>query len=283
LRAVAKLWHYTGPEGLVGIATGSELWTTDIRYLNDAEEYTYAAAIANRVIDRFARARPGLSKVLDALAGMTYVLKPKHVSTLVCAFSEVADSLDQWRGYCPPAAGYALGFSRKRLARLAKSQRYRLLPCVYDGRAQHIMFSQILRGHLNDYPQLVASQGERAAGRALLENFGESYSAWAPFIKNPSFSAEREWRLVSDAYEVTSAVDRERLKIRYRAKGRIPVPYGRFSLQSASRRDRPLVEVVIGPTPEYEIAEASVEHLLRGIDMGGKVRIVRSKVPFRLT
>ena len=33
-----KLYHYTTPQGLIGIVNNNELWASDIFSLNDAEE-----------------------------------------------------------------------------------------------------------------------------------------------------------------------------------------------------------------------------------------------------
>jgi hypothetical protein len=42
------LYHYTTREGLLGILCSGTVWTTNIRFLNDASEYTYAQSKFNR-------------------------------------------------------------------------------------------------------------------------------------------------------------------------------------------------------------------------------------------
>jgi hypothetical protein len=35
-----KLWHYTSVKGFQEITTTKTIWATDIRFLNDSEEFT---------------------------------------------------------------------------------------------------------------------------------------------------------------------------------------------------------------------------------------------------
>ena len=38
----AVLYHYTSPSGLAGIVERTQLWATDVRFLNDSQELKYA-------------------------------------------------------------------------------------------------------------------------------------------------------------------------------------------------------------------------------------------------
>jgi hypothetical protein len=40
------LYHYTDATGLLGIVQSRAIWATHIRYLNDAQEFDYAADLA---------------------------------------------------------------------------------------------------------------------------------------------------------------------------------------------------------------------------------------------
>jgi len=35
------IYHYTSPEALTGIVRDKQLWATNIRYLNDSQEFVY--------------------------------------------------------------------------------------------------------------------------------------------------------------------------------------------------------------------------------------------------
>jgi hypothetical protein len=46
------LYHYTGAEGLYGIASSKSLRATDFRYLNDTREVTYAYDLMHQVAEQ---------------------------------------------------------------------------------------------------------------------------------------------------------------------------------------------------------------------------------------
>ena len=46
------LYHYTSQEGLLGIIGTGNIWATDILYLNDATEYTYAYKMIMEELNR---------------------------------------------------------------------------------------------------------------------------------------------------------------------------------------------------------------------------------------
>lgn len=47
-----KLWHYTSVAGFQGIIASGAIYATDVRYLNDAEEFIHARKMASEVVAR---------------------------------------------------------------------------------------------------------------------------------------------------------------------------------------------------------------------------------------
>lgn len=45
------LFHYTTAAGLLGILKSAKLWATDLRFLNDAQEFIYARDTVIRAIE----------------------------------------------------------------------------------------------------------------------------------------------------------------------------------------------------------------------------------------
>jgi hypothetical protein len=109
-----ELFHYTSPEGLIGIIGSRSLWASDMLCLNDSSEATYAHGL--------------IQGALDMDNGR--LLPPKHrsefeeglrsafrmYSPFVTCFCENGDLLSQWRGYGGAGEGFALGFRRSWLA-----------------------------------------------------------------------------------------------------------------------------------------------------------------------
>ena len=46
-----RLYHYTNPKGLLGIAQSRVLWASNIRYLGDSSEYLHAVQLALSVVE----------------------------------------------------------------------------------------------------------------------------------------------------------------------------------------------------------------------------------------
>jgi hypothetical protein len=46
-----KLWHYTSVEGFQKIVTSKRIYATDLRFLNDREEFVHSKIIASQLIE----------------------------------------------------------------------------------------------------------------------------------------------------------------------------------------------------------------------------------------
>ena len=44
------IYHYTSPEGILGIIESNSLWATDINYLNDSSELRYIYGLVERIV-----------------------------------------------------------------------------------------------------------------------------------------------------------------------------------------------------------------------------------------
>ena len=102
--------------------------------------------------------------------------------------------------------------------------------------------------------------------------FGDAALFLAPIIKSESFKEEKEWRLIS------SALSYENAKFR---KGNFSlIPYWEFDLDLEHTFD----SIFIGPTPEEDLAERSVQGFLLNVYFDNIplwTNIKHSKIPFR--
>src|SRR4051794_32982715 len=106
-----RLYHYTSPAGLIGIVSSRTVWATVMHYLNDAKEFQKAIEIAHGILYNTSADAADVASVVQACAELDEALE--RVSRVhVCIFSltEQKDLLSQWRGYCPAAGGYSIGF-----------------------------------------------------------------------------------------------------------------------------------------------------------------------------
>jgi len=280
------LYHYTTQAGLIGIIRDMEIWATHTQYLNDRREYVHAIGLVRDAIDG------RLKSVADAVAKEVLEEMFARVSdnlasinVCVCSFSEDGDSLSQWRAYCEPMAGYAIGFDSAFLAARGAKQQFVLTPCLYRSNEQ----SQFV----NDFLDRVVAENLRH--RDLPEG-SDDYEFWhtggnfvaflhriAPVLKDKSFESEREWRLISRPLMNTNP------NFAYRPGRSMVVPF--FKIQLGIEADevgsQRYHRVVVGPTPNAKQALGSVRNLLASMKLmnsftpGGPVHVDESAVPYR--
>jgi len=104
-----RLYHYTTLEGLTGILGSTGLWASDVRFVNDASELSYASAlIGNEVVAAISESeavRPHLHLHSEMANPFEIGRRP-----FVACFCEEGDLLSQWRGYRAAESGFSLGF-----------------------------------------------------------------------------------------------------------------------------------------------------------------------------
>ena len=137
------LYHYTSPEGLLEILSKRKVWATNIRYLNDSEEFTYAAG---KVKSLLKEKLSSLDNDFFLNKFLSYILWEGKDSpeVYVIAFSEMSDQLSQWRGYCPPTGSFSIGFDKKKLMAFATEQHHKLATCLYEPNIQDKLFSLLV-------------------------------------------------------------------------------------------------------------------------------------------
>jgi len=171
------LYHYTNVSGLYGILERSALWASNIHYLNDSKEFHQAIECAQQTLHtesiglNTGRRADLLKRFKERLEQVS------QVSILVASLSENNDSLSQWRGYCPPRGGYAVGFNYGRLDLFAKQQGFQLLPCHYS----HLEHQALLMPLIQQLLAVVPEELENA-----LNVFLSQFVQIAPMMKNVS-------------------------------------------------------------------------------------------------
>lgn len=249
----ATLYHYTTQPGLIGIIRQKEIWATHTQYLNDATEYKYGLQIALDELWRMYNAaenedrKTHLGEMSDSLRGI------ESINVCVASFSEVRDSLSQWRAYGESSAGFSIGFSGKFLKSLADAEGCYLVPCLYIRKAQIQLVRTLLENVLKEnLTRATTSLEDVSPPGGNLQAYLHRY---APILKDPSFSEEREWRLISRPLMCSNR------RFDFRPGRSMLVPYFRFPLQSQSINFE-IQQVVVGPTPHKTEALQSVQSLL---------------------
>lgn len=214
----------------------------------------------------------------NLLEGLALSLKEKSnafagTQVYVCSFSEEADSLAQWRAYCDRTSGYAIGLCSKYLGTRGAEEEFILARCIYEPNEQEELICQFI-----DY----TLSNERALRELDSYLYSEIFQL-APILKDKSFEAEKEWRLISPTFGYRFN------DIEYREGHSMIVPFVRLSLKmddpayKSESAPRPIREVVVAPTPNPEQSKISVYWLLLRSGLGGKdgPDVRSSCVPYR--
>jgi len=259
-----KLYHYTDAHALKSILETGQIWLTDIRYLNDSNEYIEGERIIQNVFREKAQARADAISD-EVLRRLDTVLKSSARSyTLIGSFSRGCDLLSQWRGYCPLEGGYSLEFDTATL----KTFGMPLQECVYDENHKRQVASTLF-----DLACSTVASGERSGLDRLYLTL---WSNIAKF-KNAGFAEENEVRAVVFQRE-------QKGRVQFRTRGSQLVPF--LPVPIAWRK---LTGIYVGPC-RYPLENAeSLRRFLRylarnpnhGLSVMSLPEVLHSSITFR--
>jgi hypothetical protein len=91
------LTHYTNLQGLIGIIGTHGFCLSDMRFLNDSEEYKNGVILSQKRLQEYISKSSKFNKIIqDAILELSLPLKNTY---FVASLSEKEDSLEQWRAY----------------------------------------------------------------------------------------------------------------------------------------------------------------------------------------
>ncbi len=283
------LYHYTSQSGLIGMLKTRSIWASKIHYLNDSREFALALDLARRELQRRMRVEPSegdlgrlklLQDSIDTIRG---------VNVCVCSFSELGDSLSQWRGYGGGKAGFSVGFSGEWFTRVKETLGFSLTPCIYDPEEQRRLIREAIDEILatnadagSDYwdPNRGYWDLDRPRTFVILPNAGKHFAdrlaEIAPLVKHESFADEKEWRLVSQPISV--------YELEHRPGESMIIPYYSIPIGSESEIES-IREIVVGPTPHPDLSTDSVRSLITAAGRlkthGSIINTRTTRIPFR--
>lgn len=284
------LYHYTRYANLIDILKSNAIWATDIRYLNDSNEYRDAITRMHDMVEAYLALGPvhendGDGQKWNNVQAFCHKIlhKLKNPSAWVTwnvytvSFSTHQDDLSQWRAYSRPA-GVALGFDTGTLQALAQVHGYRLHRCIYD-EAEKV---EILEISLKKYFEILwntdtegAQESEELVQRTFYE-FSQEFEWLAATFKDDAFIQEAEWRLISHRYA-------KRGSLTFHSSGSTIIPHHPFSFE-AKIKDRirriKFPVVVLGPTNQRDLNSFSIFTLFQEFH-GRSPELKHSRAPYR--
>ncbi len=269
------IYHYTNQKGLLGIVDTKTIWATNIHYLNDAAEFSYALKLARYVLqENKENLKKKIEKeIITAIENSLFTIE--KISICVCSFSEKGDLLSQWRGYCPHGGGFSIGFKYSNLKDAIKRENFILAPCVYDSKKQIDIINELIAKIVfmylyekEQYPLIPEFKNK------LKDIFINDFVRYAPIIKHPSFSEEKEWRLISPI------VSSKHPKLKYREGNSLITPYFDFNLNDDNGHVN-IQEIIVGPNPHMELLMNAISGLMTNKKIKLK-SIASSAIPYRI-
>lgn len=261
------IYHYTTQKGILGIIQTKEMWATQVHFLNDKNEiYLTFSLLKQELQHQFNKAQcPDYKAMMHSILTFLDEMDQGHIC--ISSFCERGDLLSQWRGYGNQGKGYAIGFDREKLTKIANQHNFVLWPCVYDPALQKELVSY-----------LVDSWGQKFAynkvtKEEMLTKIDVDVCQLAPILKDESFSEEKEWRLVS------SVVADESPRFAFREGEFSLIPYYNFPVTDPET-GHCIDKIVVGPSPHVELAYNSLRTFLNAQRLS-RAEIEISKIPFR--
>jgi hypothetical protein len=202
--APETLFHFTDAEGVLGIIRTKSLRASSLLVLNDASEVRHGIDIARECLQLRLKEVEGDPHRRMLCERTLQVLNPEGVGTdHKITFRHFAVSLCQrddqsahWLHYGRSGDGYAVGLQRSSLV----VPPFELARVVYNREEQRAMVRRAVEKVEQNFVTETANIDRRylqATCEASAHMFSNTMWALAGRFKNPSFSCEEEWRLLT--------------------------------------------------------------------------------------
>ena len=243
--------HYTNQKGMMSIVSSETLWATNIKYLNDAHEFQHAIDLITELIASlvFNQEKSLYKQFLEYTSAITEKIKTlddsRSSSVFTISFTEETDLLSQWRGYCSDNNGFCLKIDVDGVYRSARKSfpSANLLNCVYDEAQKRSVIQKLMDKHWYRFAELKLAKHKDK----VISELATEVVILASYFKHPSFSEEKEMRIV------IFLEDASHTSLNFREGQFSIVPYIELP---ASRKL--IDEIIIGPCSNKKLSKRSL-------------------------
>jgi hypothetical protein len=272
------LYHYTTLDAMMSIAKCRKIWATNISYLNDSSEGVHLLGMIRKRLPALLEKHRLNDSVLERLDYTNIEIEDRP---FIASFSTDANSLPQWRSYCPNGNGIAIGFRTGSLPQGIQFEKAEPSAIVF------IRIEKVNYAPVSDELSIIDSTIAELVAQAdemLLSSEGRTTSRLAAeredqFVaiahmaacarKHHSFSNEKEYRLIADPTIMKAG------RLRFRSARSTIVPYIELSILDADF----IAEVIIGPSSNSELSLHAVRAFFEQLQLQVDVR--DCEIPFR--
>jgi len=290
-------YHYTTHAGLKGILRSGGLRATHRMKMNDAGEFDYARNVVYETLKEMGR-RHDLPPVAQSLTiytrkNLDQLLKDTmRMSRAYCACLSVnSDHPKQWETYGEEGRGFAIGIN---LLKLLNNQRLAVesgkpyifcAPVTYKEADQRDFVRRLVEAGIDDLQTFLDTCSQQAEDLTALRNRVTNeivvhLFTLINFIKAPTYSSEREFRLILDPNDGTLKAPH----IQHYERDNESIPFIFMDLRDSDTRWFPLAEIKVGPKVSFPEEKVFLEDLLDELGYGRNhvgPRIIQSLVAMR--
>lgn len=255
-QAPSTLYHYCSVENMFNIFNSKALWLSNSSQMNDSKESTWIEQYFEVLKNTFA------GKEYEKFVDQTLTIYEwnKYKPFIFC-LSAKKDSLSQWRAYSSDGKGVCIGLSSKslKLPRNVPSPNVNadntigLLPIEYIINNQKKGIVEVVSHFKKIYDEKKEKFWE------LSSTFlGLALAKMSLTYKNPSFSEEKEWRIVHtpaiSVYEVESETEKRMSNLNFRIANEKIMTFYKYKLDDIFNSDL-IKEIVLGPKSNIDLPE----------------------------
>jgi len=288
-------YHYTTPNGLMGILQNGGLRATYRMRMNDNGEFEYARNLIYEALNEVGRCLE-LPSVAQSLTTYTrrnldqFLRDTTEMSRAYCACLTISpDHPGQWETYADGGKGFAIGFDLRQLLNIQIPAFQRgdpyicCAPVTYKESDQRDLVWRMVKAGICDlqtFAKVCSLQSEHltALRDRVTREIVAQLITLIDFIKAPAYNSEREMRLVLNPNNGTLKAPH----IQHYQRDNESMPFIFMDLRSPKTSRLPLAEIKIGLKASFPEEKAFLEDLLDELGYGSnykdRPRITRSAV-----
>jgi hypothetical protein len=177
----------------------------------------------------------------------------------VASFSTARNQLSQWRAYGSESGSFSIGFDSGELKKYAAEHHTDFQHCVYQKDQQESRVRFAIEQALADYGSRLEKADKVSADSMppvdiAINVFLQVFARFVPILKDASFIAEDEYRLIYQYGKLTH-------EVLFRKGRSTIIPYIELDLPQ-EKNILSVREILVGPTPNPELAVHGIEQLM---------------------
>lgn len=279
------IYHYTSPDGVLGILTTHKLWLSEITYMNDESEITYTFDLLKNILnensDNISQSfREAIEKRVKKRTQLPSNLFDyvNRDSIFVACFSTKNDELSLWNYYTKTGsmAGYNIGFKVNKLVEKVISQLKVRHHFIYGKTiCEKCKQKNYIKEAIEEYNLLYQKMPTTEDKENVLKSFWGLIHIFSLFFKKEAFKNENEYRFVITEYTDILQKRNRAFQINNRIQNGLIIPYIELDFDKGS-----VSEITISPTIKQISYKAGVESLLHQNEYH-QTQVKMSEIPLR--